>query len=162
MNRSDRSDSNRFKLLSQTLLRWFLKLVTHKKCLWIILFHFNRLHHQLSFTVFLVASALSSMSQVFGEPIHCEAKGVDSNVFKAHCWSLGTYTLPYNPAKVSSYPGVSPHRPSYTQYQPSPYNQHIPAEEGEKYHSYYQWVGLFLFLQAAFNSVPWFDICWPH
>ena len=93
--------------------------------------------------MFLIASALSTMSAVFGEPIHCMVKGVPDDLFKAHCWSSGTYTLPHNPRQVSAYPGVSPHHP-YAQYQPSnaQYQQslynHVPAEEGEKYHSYYQ------------------------
>ena len=121
----------------------------------------NRLHHQLTFSVFLIACSLTTMSQLFGEPIYCIVEGVPTNMFQAHCWSSGTFTLPHNPHTVSAYPGVSPyippyqHRPYNHQYQ-SRYQQRPTHEEEVKYHSYYQWVGLFLFLQAVFSSVPWY------
>ena len=103
------------------------------------------------------------MSQLFGEPIHCSAvEGLPANMFQAHCYSSGTYTLPHNPRSVYAYPGVSPYilpyqpRPYNHQYQKPHYQQRPPLEEEVKYHSYYQWVGLFLFLQAVFSSVPWY------
>ncbi|XP_013793461.1 innexin shaking-B-like [Limulus polyphemus] len=102
--------------------------------------------HWLFTTVFLLAfSILVTTSQYVGNPIHCmPIGGVPDDLLESFCWIHSTFSvskafnLPVS--QEIPYPGVS--------------NSNGVSERN--YHSYYQWVGFVLFLQALLFYTPYY------
>lgn len=122
-----------------------------------------RLHYKLTCLVFLGACLMATTYQTFGDRIECIVDGVPTKVFETHCWTSATFTLPYHPAAVAVYPGVSPYQGNLyprRQYQQNlPFYQQRPSEEEVKYHPWYQWVGFFLLLEAGMFYIPRYYFC---
>ncbi|MCL4123137.1 UNVERIFIED_CONTAM: hypothetical protein GTU68_002771 [Idotea baltica] len=98
-----------------------------------------RLHYKATMFILITFSLLVTQKQYFGDPIDCIS---DSNVdlMDTFCWIQSTFTLPQ--VKNGIYAGV----------------HNSNGQGGEplqrRYHSYYQWVTLFLYLQALMFYIP--------
>lgn len=88
-----------------------------------------RAHYKLTAAILFGCSLLVTSRQYFGDPIYCVADGVPRDVLDAYCWTHSTFT-------VDSAAGGQDH--------------------ASRYHDYYQWVGLALFLQALAFCAPRF------
>lgn len=102
------------------------------------------LHYRLTFVIFMVCSGLVTAKEYFGSPIQCYAlkSPIPQNVLNTYCFFMATYSVTkHNQTGIRVvYPGVGQH------------------DEGDdvKYHSYYQWVPIVLFLQALSFYFPRF------
>jgi len=101
-----------------------------------------RLHYKATMFILVVFSILVTQKQYFGDPIDCLSHKMDSEIMDSYCWIHGTYLLPehYNKTGDKHHPGVGPDNKS--------------KKEDRVYHMYYQWVTLFLYLQAAMFYFP--------
>ena len=93
----------------------------------------DRLHHRYSTTLLVIFAVLVSTTQYVGTPIHCWCPAYFTSNHEEYtnrmCWVSYTYYLAE---------GVVPG-------QPGAMKQHI---------SYYQWVPMFLLVQAFFFYLP--------
>lgn len=102
-----------------------------------------QLHYKFTAMVLIVCSILLTCSQFLGEPIHCIQKDdIPKQVLETFCWVHTTFTLPdaWN-KKVGdevAQPGIDKHH----------------SGKSRKYHTYYQWVSLVLFLQGCIFYAP--------
>ncbi|KAK4311262.1 hypothetical protein Pmani_011948 [Petrolisthes manimaculis] len=96
--------------------------------------------------ILVAFSLLITQKQYFGDPIDCIVEGVDAGIMDTYCWIHSTYTIPSLTGAVVGvevpHPGVSNPRDG-------------PDDQYEiRHHKYYQWVTLFLYLQAIMFYVP--------
>lgn len=103
-----------------------------------------KLHYKATFFVLIACSLLLTQKQYFSDPIDCYMGNgkVSSDVLDVYCWISDTYTMPsLLDKKVGediSHPGIG----------------HSTNPDDRKYHKYYQWVTLFVALQAFLFYVP--------
>ncbi|XP_069172633.1 innexin inx2-like [Procambarus clarkii] len=113
------------------------------------------LHYKVTMVLLVAFSVLVTQKQYFGDPIDCMVDWLDSHMIDQYCWIQSTYTIPALAAgvvgKEVSHPGVA---------NPDASGRNRAWAGGEQYairhHKYYQWVVLFLFLQAGMFYVPRF------
>ncbi|XP_068234407.1 uncharacterized protein [Palaemon carinicauda] len=106
-----------------------------------------RLHYKATMFILVAFSLLVTQKQYFGDPIDCIVEGVDAGIMDTYCWIHSTFTIPALTGAVVGqevpHPGVA-----------NP-EQHGSDDQHEtKHHKYYQWVTLFLYLQAIMFYVP--------
>jgi len=94
-----------------------------------------QLHYRWSVTLFIVCSVLVQTSQFFGDPVQCETAedSVDDDVLNSFCWMYSSFDMPPNfsgPCTRKKYIG-----------------SHL-------YNTYYQWVPIFLAIQAGLFYIP--------
>lgn len=112
-----------------------------------------RLHHQLTVLVLVAFAVLVTTKQYVGDPIDCDrSSGVPAGVINVYCWIHATYSVKSLFANADGkrivYPGVGN-------------GADLSDHADIKYHKYYQWVCLVLFLQALFFYVPrWLWKAW--
>lgn len=94
-----------------------------------------QLHYRWSVTLFIVSSVLVQTSQFFGDPVQCEtAEGsVDDDVLNSFCWMYSSFDMP------GQFSGPCFRR------------KHVSAH---LYNTYYQWVPIFLAIQAGLFYIP--------
>lgn len=109
----------------------------------------SRLHHRGTFLVLFIGSFLVFSIQNFTEPIHCIGS-VPKDVLNAYCWISSTFSIPSRWDVVGTrngnrvwapHPGIAP-------------EADLGNGEQAIFHAYYQWVALFLFLQAQSFLIP--------
>lgn len=112
-----------------------------------------RLHYRFTFSFLLIGSLLLTGEQFFGKPIQClqgKEGTVPRKVIESFCWIEGTFTLPKGLLKIIGFEVAAPGIEQYKEF--------IEEAKHEKdeviSHSYYQWVGVVLFLQALCFYVP--------
>ncbi|CAL4059830.1 unnamed protein product, partial [Meganyctiphanes norvegica] len=99
-----------------------------------------RLHYKATMFILVAFSVLVTQGQYFGDPIDCITTKMDSDIMDSYCWIHGTYLLPEHYHSEQPHPGLGPDNNS--------------KKEDRDYHMYYQWVTLFLYLQAAMFYLP--------
>jgi len=101
-----------------------------------------KLFYKWSVTIFITGSVAVSSSQFFGDPIACETPrvdkfqaddSVDEDVLNAYCWMYSTFDIP------PDFKGTCTRRVYDGKY---------------LYHSYYQFVSVFLMVQAVLLYTP--------
>ncbi|XP_050715219.1 innexin inx2-like [Eriocheir sinensis] len=106
-----------------------------------------RLHYKGTMFLLVAFSLLITQKQYFGDPIDCIVEGVSPTIMDTYCWIHSTFTIPaLTGAKVGD---VVPH--------PGIANPHIHGTDEmheKRHHKYYQWVTLFLYLQAVMFYIP--------
>ncbi|XP_017462868.1 PREDICTED: innexin inx2-like, partial [Rhagoletis zephyria] len=110
-----------------------------------------RLHYRFTFSFLLIGSILLTGEQFFGKPIQCiPGKDVPKPVIESFCWIEGTFTLPKGLMKIIGFEIAAPGIEQYKEFV-----EEAKMEKDEVIsHSYYQWVGMVLFLQALCFYVP--------
>ncbi|XP_018021806.1 innexin inx2 [Hyalella azteca] len=104
-----------------------------------------RMHYKATMFVLVAFSILVTQKQYFGDPIDCIVDKIPANLMDTYCWIHSTYTIP---SLVGAKIGVEVPHPGIA-------NPKSNEEEYEvKYHKYYQWVTLFLYLQAIMFYIP--------
>jgi len=104
--------------------------------------------HRWTAALLVLCSVLTSCKQFFGNNINCmvgSSSPIPYGVFESYCFMSGTYTLPVissNLTTIHHWIGTGETNAG-------------GAEEGTKYHNYYQWVPILLALQAALCYLPW-------
>ena len=104
-----------------------------------------RLHYRFTSAFFFASCILITAFDLFGKPIDCTSKNaIRIEVVNTYCWITSTFTF-YNESigrttKIGPniHPGVGPSMKG----------------NGERYHSYYQWVPFVLFLQGVLFYLP--------
>jgi len=110
-----------------------------------------RLHYRFTFSFLLIGSLLLTGEQFFGKPIQClHGKDVPKKVLESFCWIEGTFTLPKGLMKIIGYEVAAPGVEQYKEFVNDAKNEKDEVIS----HSYYQWVGVVLFLQALCFYVP--------
>jgi len=94
-----------------------------------------KLHYRYSVTLLVAASVLVQTSQFFGDPVQCETAedSVDDDVLNSYCWMYSSFDVPntFNfPCTRKNYEGTY------------------------LYNTYYQWVSIFLAVQAGLFYIP--------
>ncbi|RXG52790.1 Innexin inx2 [Armadillidium vulgare] len=106
-----------------------------------------RLHYKATMFILVVFSLLLTQKQYFGDPIDCIVSDIDTSIMDTYCWIHSTFTIP---SLIDKKVGVDVPHPGISN--PA---KHGPEDQHEvKYHKYYQWVTLFLYLQAILFYVP--------
>ncbi|XP_050707945.1 innexin inx2-like [Eriocheir sinensis] len=108
-------------------------------------------HYKVTMVLLVIFSLLLSKKHYFGDPIDCLVESLNSHTIDMYCWIHSTYTFPaLNGARVGeevAHPGVANYE-----------GMRRPGADPELYsvrhHKYYQWVVLFLSLQAFMFYVP--------
>ncbi|UXI21518.1 speckle targeted PIP5K1A-regulated polyA polymerase [Sarcoptes scabiei] len=106
-----------------------------------------RLHYRFTFSFLLIGSLLLTGEQFFGRPIQCinvKDGTVPDRVIESYCWIEGTFTLPKGLMKIIGYEVAAPGIEQYNEFVEQAKRERDEIIE----HSYYQWVGIVLFLQA--------------
>ncbi|KAG0710313.1 Innexin inx2 [Chionoecetes opilio] len=102
-----------------------------------------RLHYKATMFVLVACSLLLTQKQYFSDPIDCyhDGKKIDSGILDAYCWINDAYTVPSlldkEVGKEIAHTGIGASDP-----------------DDRKYHSYYQWVTLFVYFQALLFYIP--------
>lgn len=95
------------------------------------------LHTKLTVIFFLTCSAILSMRQLIGESIACMSDGnIPARVINSWCWMNNTFTIPER------------------RWLNMPYSLGPEIDDAIKYHAYYQWVSVVLFVQGVFFYLP--------
>ena len=96
-----------------------------------------QLHYRWTVTLFIVASVLVQTSQFFGDPVQCETAedSVDDDVLNSFCWMYSSFDMP------TTFTGPC------TRKKLDPTGTYL-------YNTYYQWVPIFLAVQAALFYIP--------
>ncbi|KAK8374787.1 hypothetical protein O3P69_017386 [Scylla paramamosain] len=108
-------------------------------------------HYKITMVLLVVFGLLVTKKQYFGDPIDCIVDAIDSDTIDMYCWIQSTFTIPALTGAVIGeevpHPGVATHD----------FMKH-GTEETKSYtvrhHKYYQWVVLFLSLQAFMFYLP--------
>nr|XP_045616204.1 innexin inx2-like [Procambarus clarkii] len=109
-----------------------------------------RLHYKATMFILVAFSLLITQKQYFGDPIDCLVEGVDAEIMDTYCWIHSTYTIP---SLAGAEVGVDVAHPGVA-------GNTVIGMGGEgvkqeiKHHKYYQWVTLFLYLQAIMFYIP--------
>jgi len=92
-------------------------------------------YYKVTTFVLLACSVISTSKQFFGDPIQCDIRGggVDSGVLNSYCWMYSTFNIP------PSFKGSCAKR------------EH---DGNTLYNTYYQWVAIFLVVQAVLFYLP--------
>ncbi|XP_045615509.2 innexin inx2 [Procambarus clarkii] len=111
------------------------------------------LHYKVTMVILVSFSLLVTNKQYFGDPIDCMVDALDSHTIDMFCWIQSTFTIPSLTGAVVgeevAHPGVANRKASTLN------DHHHDGEEfAVRHHKYYQWVVLFLFLQAGMFYVP--------
>lgn len=104
-----------------------------------------QLHSSVTCLFLIAFSVFVTSNQYFGDPINCMPNFKDEipeKVLNNYCWVRATYSLPKSFNEIDTekvpYPGL---------------DAYIEGDE-TVYHTYYQWVGFFLFFQAILFQIP--------
>merc|ERR1712106_416365 len=91
--------------------------------------------YKITTSILLACSVISTSKQFFGDPIQCDIRGggVDSGVLNSYCWMYSTFNIPPN------FKGSCAKR------------EH---DGNTLYNTYYQWVAIFLVIQALIFYLP--------
>ncbi len=89
--------------------------------------------------LFFAGSMVGVMSQYFGEPIHCDFKGVDGETAKDYCWIHGSAYIPVE---------YQEHMTCIADL------RHVERKEDAPDTSYYQWVMFVQLFQAGMFMLP--------
>ncbi|XP_054153444.1 innexin inx2-like [Oppia nitens] len=110
-----------------------------------------KLHYIYTFVILVACSIVVTAFQHFGNPIYCHSEGskIETKLLNGYCWTRSTFSVvsAWN-KKIGTaeegglipYPGIDNSRKS--------------KNEKLVYHSYYQWVGFVLFIQAVMFYIP--------
>ena len=103
-----------------------------------------RLHYRTTVVILLAFSIMVTAQQYFGDPISCITKrNIPANLLDSYCWIHSTFSIENSwNGKVGvdiPYPGVDNSK---------------EMNAFRVYHTYYQWVCFFLFIQAIFFYLP--------
>ncbi|XP_065204510.1 innexin inx3-like [Planococcus citri] len=99
-----------------------------------------KLHYRATTLIFLGCCVFVTAYSIFGEPIQCIGETKDdgrTKVANTYCYLGYTYTLPSNQHSDEKQAGIGLH-----------------TEGAKKYHNYYRWIPLMLFLQGLLFYVP--------
>nr|XP_053647304.1 innexin inx2-like isoform X2 [Cherax quadricarinatus] len=111
------------------------------------------LHSKVTMVILVAFSLLVSKKHYFGDPIDCMVEAISSHTIDMFCWIQSTYTIPALTGGVVgeqvAHPGVSNHD-AFGKSKINIGGHQYPI----RYHKYYQWVVLFLFLQAGMFYFP--------
>eukprot|EP00092_Neocalanus_flemingeri_P002461 GFUD01002633.1.p1 GENE.GFUD01002633.1~~GFUD01002633.1.p1 ORF type:complete len:421 (-),score=78.51 GFUD01002633.1:86-1348(-) len=91
--------------------------------------------YKVTTSILLACSVISTSKQFFGDPIQCDIRGggVDKGVLNSYCWMYSTFNIPPN------FKGSCAKR----------------EQDGSTlYNTYYQWVSIFLVIQALIFYLP--------
>merc|ERR1712168_1161554 len=91
--------------------------------------------YKITTSILVACSVISTSKQFFGDPIRCDIRGggVDRGVLNSYCWMYSTFNIPPN------FKGSCAKR------------EHDGAT---LYNTYYQWVSIFLVIQAMLFYLP--------
>jgi len=94
-----------------------------------------KLFYKWSVSLFITGSVAVSSSQFFGDPIACETAddSVDEEVLNSYCWMYSTFDIP------TDFKGSCSRR---------------SFDSTNLYNTYYQWVSIFLMIQAIIFYIP--------
>jgi len=112
-----------------------------------------KLHYRATVTALVIFSVVLSLGQYAGDPIDCFSQGVayTENFMDNYCWVAGTFT---NKLKDdSSAQGESGKQLDHI-CDPTKSDKDDPDPKDCWHHQYYQWVALFIIVQAGFFYVP--------
>lgn len=97
-----------------------------------------KLHYKATMFVLVACSLLLTQKQYFSDPIDCyDTEGVSNDILDPYCWIHDTYTIPSLLDKKVGQDTVAPG---------------VGQSKDKKdiiYHSYYQWVTLFVYFQVS-------------
>jgi len=98
-----------------------------------------KLHYRYSVTLLVAASVLVQTSQFFGDPVQCETgeDSVDDDVLNSYCWMYSSFDIP----DTFNFPCTRKKD-----------NSGVPVTH--LYNTYYQWVSIFLAVQAGLFYIP--------
>ncbi|XP_065201549.1 innexin inx3-like [Planococcus citri] len=98
-----------------------------------------RLHYRITTIIFFVCCVFVTAYSLFGDPIQCVGSDDEgtTKVATTYCYLGYTYTLPNNQHSNVKLSGIG---------------EHIDGEK--KYHNYYRWIPIMLFLQGALFYIP--------
>merc|ERR1712038_128654 len=91
--------------------------------------------YKITTSILLTCSLISSTKQFFGEPIQCDLRdgGVNQAVLNSYCWMYSSFDIPPN------FKGNCAKR---------------EPDGATLYNTYYQWVAIFLVVQACLFYIP--------
>jgi len=94
-----------------------------------------KLYYKWSVSFFIASSVAVVSNQFFGDPIACETAddSVDEEVLGAYCWMYSTFEIPYD------FKGFCARK---------------TFDSTSLYNTYYQWVSIFLMVQAILFYIP--------
>lgn len=94
-----------------------------------------KLFYKWSASIFIAGSVITASSQFFGEPIACETSddSVDEEVLNSYCWMYTTFDIP------TDFTGFCSRK---------------TFDSTNLYNTYYQWVSVFLMVQAIIFYIP--------
>ena len=101
-----------------------------------------RLHYKATTFILVACGLLLTQKHYFSDPIDCFLYNniVSSDILDAYCWISDSYTVPSlldkKVGEEVAHPGIGKSK------------QHERV-----YHSYYQWVTLFVYLQVSYSLV---------
>lgn len=94
-----------------------------------------KLHYKATMFILVACSLLLTQKHYFSDPIDCLTVDLSNDILDPYCWIHDTYTIPSLAENVGR--NIAADR----------------AEPGKKeettYHSYYQWVTLFVYFQVG-------------
>lgn len=104
-------------------------------------------HYRLTTLLLFTCTSIISFTQVFGSPINCIQSGsstkphpVPEDIMNTFCFTQTTFTYINQDESPLTYPGITSGG----------------DPDDIRYHSYYQWVPIFLFIQALVFLTPHF------
>ncbi|XP_042891032.1 innexin inx2-like [Penaeus japonicus] len=111
-----------------------------------------RFHYKVTMIILVTFSLLVTSRQYFGDPISCIGDDFETEAIDVYCWIQSTFTIPALTGAIIgvevAHPGVASLGQAEEQYV-------------VRHHKYYQWVTLFLFLQAIMFYMPrYLWKCW--
>jgi len=103
-----------------------------------------KLNYRVTVTVLVIFSVVLSLGQYAGDPIDCFSNNVEytENFLDNYCWVAGTYT---EKLVGDSSPQGKAGKLEHTC---------DPTKKNCWHHQYYQWVALFIIVQAGFFYIP--------
>uniref|UniRef100_A0A0P4W675 Innexin n=1 Tax=Scylla olivacea TaxID=85551 RepID=A0A0P4W675_SCYOL len=105
-----------------------------------------KLHYKATTFVLIACSLLLTQKHYFSDPIDCYMSSglVGPDVLDTYCWIADVYTVP---SQLHKQIGVETAHPGIGK---------STSNDEKRYHRYYQWVTLFVYLQALLFYVPRF------
>ncbi|KAG0728155.1 Innexin inx2 [Chionoecetes opilio] len=111
------------------------------------------LHYKITMVLLVVFGLLVTKKQYFGDPIDCIVEAINSDTIDMYCWIQSTYTIPELTGAIV---GEEVAHPGVANYGAIKHGKGGTESYAIKHHKYYQWVVLFLSLQAFMFYLPRF------
>lgn len=108
-------------------------------------------HYKITMVLLVVFGLLVTKKQYFGDPIDCIVEEMDSDTIDMYCWIQATYTIP---ALTGAIVGEEVPHPGVANIDVMKHKGGETASYTIRQHKYYQWVVLFLSLQAFMFYLP--------